>query len=115
MINVRASYFQEMERLAEYLITKKKISRIACFYQNDSYGFAGLQGIEKALAERGMKLVSTGSYERNTVAVMGGLKEIYKADPEAVILVGAYSACAEFIKLSKTKVNRDLLFRNNFV
>jgi len=112
VINVRASYFQEMERLAEYLITKRKISRIACFYQNDSYGFAGLQGIEKALAERGMKLVSTGSYERNTVAVMGGLKDIYKAEPEAVILVGAYSACAEFIKLSKTKINRDVLFCN---
>lgn len=111
VINVRASYFQEMERLAEYLITTKKISRIACFYQNDSYGFAGLQGIEIALAKRGMKLVSTGSYERNTVAVMGGLREIYKADPEAVILVGAYSACAEFIKLSKTKrVNPQVLF-----
>lgn len=112
VINVRASYFQEMERLAEYLITKKKITRISCFYQNDSYGFAGLKGVEIALAKRGMKLVSTGSYERNTVAVMGGLKEIYKAEPEAVILVGAYSACAEFIKLSKTKINRDVLFCN---
>ncbi len=112
VINVRPSYFQEMERLASYLIEKKNINRIACFYQNDSYGFAGLRGIEIALEKRGMKLVSTGSYERNTVAVMGGLQEIYKADPEAVILVGAYSACAEFIKLSKTKVDRDLLFCN---
>ena len=110
VINVRASYFQEMERLASYLIEKKKITRIACFYQNDSYGFAGLRGIEIALEKRGMRLVSTGSYERNTVAVMGGLKEIYKAEPEAVILVGAYAACAEFIKLSKTKVSPDLLF-----
>lgn len=112
VINVRPSYFQEMERLASYLIEQKKIKRIACFYQNDSYGFAGLRGIEIALQKRGMRLVSTDSYERNTVAVMGGLQEIYKAKPEAVILVGAYSACAEFIKLSKTKVDRDLLFCN---
>ncbi|HKJ65444.1 MAG TPA: ABC transporter substrate-binding protein [Desulfopila sp.] len=104
VINVRASYFQEMERLASYLIDEKKISRIACFYQNDSYGFAGLQGIREALAKRGMELVSTGSYERNTVAVMGGLRDVHRGDPEAIVLVGAYSACAEFIKLSKVKM-----------
>lgn len=112
VINVRASYFQEMERLAEYLVDQKGIRRIACFYQNDSYGFDGLRGIETALKKRGMHLVSTGSYERNTVAVMGGLQDVYKAEPEAVVLVGAYSACAEFIKLSRTKFNRDLLFCN---
>ncbi len=104
VINVRASYFQEMEKLASYLIEEKKISRIACFYQNDSYGYAGLQGIELALRKRGMQLVSKGTYERNTVAVMGGLRDVHKGKPEAIILVGAYSACAEFIKLSKTKV-----------
>lgn len=112
VINVRASYFQEMEKLASYLIDQKKISRLACFYQNDSYGYAGLRGIEIALAKRGMELVSKGSYERNTVAVMGALRDIYKEKPEAVILVGAYSACAEFIKLSRNKISEDVLFGN---
>lgn len=112
VINVRASYFQEMERLASYLIDNKKISRVSCFYQNDSYGFAGLRGIENALARRGMKLVSKGSYERNTVAVMGALRDIYKEEPEAVVLVGAYSACAEFIKLSRNKISQDVIFGN---
>lgn len=112
VINIRPSYFQEMERLADFLIKQRKIRRIACFYQNDSYGFAGLRGIQHALARRDMQLVSTGSYERNTVAVMGALQEIYQAEPEAVILVGAYSACAEFIKLSKTKIRDDILFCN---
>ncbi|MFT5700332.1 MAG: branched-chain amino acid transport system substrate-binding protein [Desulforhopalus sp.] len=112
VINVRASYFQEMERLASYLVDEKKIRRIACFYQNDSYGFAGLKGIEIALKKRSMSLVSKGSYERNTVAVMGGMRDIYKARPEAVILVGAYSACAEFIKLSKNKYSDDVTFCN---
>jgi len=112
VINVRASYFQEMEKLASYLIDKKKFTRIACFYQNDSYGFAGLEGIERALAKRGRQLVSKGSYERNTVAVMGAMREIYKAEPEAVVLVGAYSACAEFIKLSKNKIGKEIVFCN---
>lgn len=112
VINLRASYSQEMEHLAQYLIEKKKLKRIACFYQNDSYGFDGLRGIEEALKRRGMELVSKGSYERNTVAVMGGLQEILQAEPEAVVLVGAYSACAEFIKLSKNRGASDLIFCN---
>ena len=105
VINVRASYYQEMEKLASYLIDQRKLSRIACFFQNDSYGYAGLQGIEQALARRNMALVSKGSYERNTLAVMGSVQDIFQASPEAVVLVGAYPACAEFIKLSKTKIN----------
>lgn len=112
VINVRASYYQEMEQLADYLINQRHFSRISCFYQNDSYGYAGLKGIERALEKRGMQLVSKGTYERNTLAVMGGMKDIYRADPEAVVLVGAYPACAEFIKLSKTKINENLTFCN---
>jgi branched-chain amino acid transport system substrate-binding protein len=112
VINVRASYFQEMEKLASYLVDQKKLKRIACFYQNDSYGFSGLAGIQKALARRGMMLVSQGSYERNTVAVMGGIRDIFQEEPEAIILVGAYAACAEFIKLSKTKYGDATIFCN---
>ena len=112
VINVRASYFQEMERLVSYLTQVKKIKRIACFYQNDSYGFSGLKGMEIALKKRGMSLVSKGSYERNTVAVMGALRDINRADPEAIILVGAYSACAEFIKLSKSKIKKKQIYCN---
>lgn len=112
VINVRASYFQEMEKLASYLVDEKKFSKIACFYQNDSYGFSGLQGIQKALERRDMQLVSQGSYERNTVAVMGAVRDIYKELPEAIVLVGAYSACAEFIKLSKNKYAGDTIFGN---
>ena len=112
VINVRASYYQEMEALASYLVDSSGLQRIACFYQNDSYGFAGLEGIERALHKRDMQLVSRGSYERNTVAVMGGLQEIYRARPEAVILVGTYAACAEFIKLSKAKKPGTKIFGN---
>ncbi len=112
VVNVRASYFQEMEKLTSYLIDVKKARRIACFYQNDSYGFAGLNGIKLALKKRGMQLVAEGNYERNTVAVMGGLREIHKEEPDAIVLVGAYSACAEFIKLSKAKINRDIVYCN---
>jgi ABC-type branched-subunit amino acid transport system substrate-binding protein len=103
VVNIRASYYQEMEALASYFTDSLQLKRISCFYQNDSYGFAGLEGIKRALQKRKLQLISVGTYERNTVAVMGGLLEIFKEKPEAVILVGTYAACAEFIKLSKAK------------
>ncbi len=112
VINMRSSYYQEMEALVSHLTDTLAMQRISCFYQNDSYGFAGLKGVELALRKRGMQLASTGSYERNTIAVMGGVQSIYKADPEAVILVGTYGACSEFIKLSKAKHPGKRIFGN---
>lgn len=112
MINVRASYSQEMERLVEYLVETKKFTRIACFYQNDSYGYSGLGAIKDALQKRDMKLIAESGYERNTVAVMGAVREIHVGHPEAIVMVGAYSACAEFIKLSKTKFSKETIFCN---
>ena len=52
VINIRASYDDETEALVEYLTAKRAFSRIAVFYQNDSFGLAGLSGTEKALTRR---------------------------------------------------------------
>jgi ABC-type branched-subunit amino acid transport system substrate-binding protein len=53
-----------------------------------------------------MKLVAEGTYERNTTAVKTALLAIRKADPEAVVMVGTYKPCAEFIKLAhRLKLN----------
>jgi len=116
VINLRGSYFQEMEKLAQYLIDKKKLKKIACFYQNDGYGQAGLLGIQKALTKRKMKLVATGTYERNTVAVKSAILSIRKARPDAVVMVGAYKPCAEFIKLArKTGMGKTVFCNISFV
>ena len=112
VINVRGSYYQEMEKLTQYLVDKKKLNKIACFYQNDGYGQAGLNGIKIALEKRGIELVATGTYERNTVAIKSALLKIRKAQPEAVIMVGAYKPCAEFIKLAKKLKMTDTLYCN---
>lgn len=98
VINIRGSYYQEMETVVSYFVDRLKLSRITCFYKNNSYGRSGLDGARAALDKRGMKLISTGTYERNTVAVLGGTNGIYKAGPQPVLLVGTYTACAEFIK-----------------
>lgn len=101
VVNVRASYFEETETMVERLTKDLGVKKIAIFYQDDAYGKAGLAGVQKALDKRSMKLVGEGTYERNTTAVKTGLLAIRKADPEAVIMIGAYAPSAEFIKLAK--------------
>jgi len=112
VFNVRGSHDQETERLAQYLVDKRGLKRIACFYQDDSYGQEGLRGIETALNKRGLRLVAKGTYKRNTVAVKSGLLSIRKKNADAVVMAGAYKPCAEFIKLAKKIGMKDTLYCN---
>src|SRR5262249_24554114 len=87
------------------------VSKIAIFYQDDAFGRAGLAGVQKAVEKRSMQLAAEGTFERNTTAVKGALLAIKKASPEAVIMVGPYKPCAEFIKLAR-QVKLDATFVN---
>jgi branched-chain amino acid transport system substrate-binding protein len=111
VINVRASYFQETETMVEHLTQDLGVTKIAIFYQDDAFGQAGLAGVKRALDKRKMALVAEGTYERNTIAVKSALLSIKKAEPEAVIMIGAYQPCAEFIKLAR-QIKLDAVFVN---
>jgi len=102
IVNIRASYFQETEVMVAHLTKDRGFGRIAILYQDDAFGRAGLEGTQRALRNRGMELAAEGTFERNTVAVKGALLEIRKAAPQAVIMIGPYKPCAEFIKLART-------------
>lgn len=111
VINVRASYDQETEAWIERLTGDLGLSRIAILYQDDSFGRAGLKGVTKALEKRGLKPVAEGTYMRGTTAVKRALLAIRKGSPQAVVMVGAYKPCAEFIKLAHT-IKLDTIFVN---
>lgn len=111
VINVRASYDQETEAWIERLTGDLGLSRIAILYQDDSFGRAGLKGVTKALEKRGLKPVAEGTYMRGTTAVKRALLAIRKGSPQAVVMVGAYKPCAEFVKLAHT-IKLDAIFVN---
>lgn len=96
VINVRASYFQETERITAWLADEQGIDRIAILYQDDSFGRAGLTGMRQALARRGLEVVSEGVYPRNTTAVKRALLAIRQGAPAAVVIVGTYAPSAAF-------------------
>lgn len=110
--NVRASYFQETEEHVRQLVDGLGKKNIAVFYQSDSYGRAGLNGVLKAMQKRGLNISAEGTYERNTANVFEAVDDIKRVHPQAVIMIGAYKACAAFIKEAKAVGMQDTLFLN---
>ena len=111
VINIRASYDAETEAWVKHLTEDLKIKKIAIFYQDDAFGRAGLSGFKKAMDKRGMEIAAEGTFERNTVAVKSALLTLKRAEPEAVVMVGPYKPCAEFIKLAR-KIDFNPVFVN---
>jgi len=98
--HVRASYFDETAEIVKQL-TSVGINRIGVFYQNDAYGKAGLEGVNRALKPLALAPVGLGTVERNTVAVDAAVKSILEKKPDAIVQISAYTSCAAFIKAAR--------------
>ena len=105
VLNVRASYYQETEEMVARLTEDLGITRIAVLYQDDAYGKTGLRGAEQALQRRELELVASGSYPRNTIAVKSATLNIAAAEPDAVIMIGAYAPVARSIELLRRDID----------
>ena len=106
VVNIRASYGAEAEAWVKHLTEDLHVRSIAIFYQDDVFGRDGLAGVKLALAKRHMELTAEGTFERNTRAVGSAVRTLKRTEPEAVVMVGTYGPCAEFIKLAhKTGFN----------
>jgi ABC-type branched-subunit amino acid transport system substrate-binding protein len=114
VFHVRASYFDETERMVQHL-TSLGLKKIAVFYQNDAYGKTGLDGVERALARRQLKPVATATVERNTVDVKKALDTLLPGQPEAIVQISAYKACAAFIRQARAKGYGGQFFNVSFV
>ncbi|MBF9000146.1 ABC transporter substrate-binding protein [Vibrio sp. CAIM 722] len=117
VINYRASYAEETAAMVKNLLANGiKPEEIAFFTQNDGYGDAGYNGAVKALKAEGFNDVDKlahGRYTRNTTNVEQALGTILDAEvePKAIIMVGAYAPCAEFIRQAKQDFD-DMIFLN---
>jgi ABC-type branched-subunit amino acid transport system substrate-binding protein len=102
VVNVRGSFNQEMEKLAVYLADNRGLSRIACFYRDDAYGAAGLSAIELALGKRGLELVGSSTFTDDTPAIENGVADIGLTKPDAVVMVGEATTCADLVMKAKS-------------
>jgi len=112
VVNLRNSYYAETQALVEFLVDKYKYKKIAVFYQNDSYGKAGYDGVKRAMDSVGLEIVAQGRYRRNTLSYRNALYNIKLAKPEAIIMIGAYKAVSSFIKSAKKEGLENTKFCN---
>ena len=98
--NLRASYAQETAGLVDNFVAVGR-RRIAVFYQADAYGRSGWSGVRAALARHGETIVGEATYKRGTkfTNIMRAQVDILKqVNPDAVICIGSYAACAAFAR-----------------
>jgi branched-chain amino acid transport system substrate-binding protein len=114
IFNVRASYFDETERIVDHL-ARSGVKKFAVFYQNDAYGQAGLEGVKRALARRNLTWVATGTVERNTTDVAPAVKAIAATQPEATVMISAYTSTAEFVRQMRKAGSISQFFTVSFV
>lgn len=97
IFHVRAGYGDETEHMVQQ-VTTLGMKRVAVMYQDDGFGKAGLQGVERALAKRGLTLSAAAPYERNTDKVDEAVKTIRASDAQAVIMISVNKPTSAFIQ-----------------
>ena len=114
VFHLRASYYDETALIVKQL-TSLGLKKIAVFYQNDSYGMAGLEGVKRALTAQGLAPVALGTVERNTVDVAKAIGTIVPSMPDAVVQISAYKSCAAFIREARKAGYGGTFFNVSFV
>ena len=114
IFNVRASYYDETEKIVEQLVSTGN-RKIAVFYQDDAYGQAGLKGVQIAMDKRNMKIAALGKVERNTVKVEEAVKAINAAQPDGVVMISAYTSIAQFVREMKAAGSKTQFYNVSFV
>lgn len=100
VFNLRASYHQETEGLVNNMVNIGR-KKIAVFYQADAYGRSGWNGVRMTLAKYGLRIVGEATYKRGTKyseSLKNQVEILKKTGADAVISIGAYAACAAFIR-----------------
>ena len=113
-IHVRASYFDETAAIVKQ-VTSVGTRKVAVFYQNDAYGKTGLEGVQRALKALNMEAAAVGTVERNSTEMAQALKDILAVKPEAIVQIGAYKACATFIRLARQQGYGSNFYNVSFV
>ncbi|QJR14409.1 ABC transporter substrate-binding protein [Usitatibacter palustris] len=93
VFNVRPSYRSEAEKLAQFLIQLGK-RRVVLIHVNDSFGEDVATGIVAGLAESKLAPLGVHKFDRKTVDIGKAVPDVKRANPDAIVLVGAGAAVA---------------------
>jgi len=104
VFNVRTSYRLETKAAVDAFVAMGR-KKIGIFVQDDAYGASGRDGIKRALAEHSLQIAADTTYPRGQlfdVANSEQVKVLAAAAVDAIIMVGAYQACAGMVRDLRT-------------
>lgn len=93
VFNVRTAYRAEAVKLAHLLAALGK-SRVVVVHVDDSFGEDVVQGLLSGLRERDLAPVGVHKFDRKAVDVERSVPAVKRADPDAVVIIGAGQAVA---------------------
>ncbi|KWR87258.1 ABC transporter substrate-binding protein [Cupriavidus sp. IDO] len=100
VFHVRAGDNEETAAILRQIQTTG-LKRIAVVYNDDDYGKAGLEGLERALKaspDSGVQIVAREGVIRNTMEIGDAMQGTMKASPDAVVMISAYRTAGAFVK-----------------
>ena len=108
VFHVRASYNDETAAIVQQIHTTG-LKRVAVVYNDDAYGKAGLDGVQRALkvpANQGVSLAAQATVVRNTTDVKGAIGTVLAQKPDAIVIISAYQTVAAQVKSAHEQGNR---------
>jgi branched-chain amino acid transport system substrate-binding protein len=102
VLNVRAGYAEEAERLVEHLATIG-LKRIAVAYQGNSFGKEVLHSTEGSLRRHRLDQVVAAAVQNDASDAASAAKAIAAANPEAVVLALAGKPTVGFVKAIRSE------------
>ena len=103
VFNIRASYRQEMAALVERFWALGARS-FGVYSQADAYGRSGTDGVARALAQRGARIVAETTYQRGARFdddMSAAVNALRRAGVDAVLCTGAYQGCGAFVRTAR--------------
>ncbi|MBF6991049.1 ABC transporter substrate-binding protein [Cupriavidus sp. IK-TO18] len=100
VFHVRAGYSDEATAILRQIQTTG-LKRVAVVYNDDAYGKAELEELERAVksaADSGVRLVAREAVVRNTMEIGDAMQGVLKASPDTVVMISAYRTAGAFVK-----------------
>ncbi len=113
VLNLRASYIQEINVLVDHIVRVKGKRRFGIIYQEDAFGRSVLRDYEKVLTKNhGIPILAKTTFSRNTHAVYASFFPMMKADLDSILIVGTNETNYKIINLARA-LGHDNIFMAN--
>jgi methyl-accepting chemotaxis protein len=98
VVNIRASYAQEVEALVAHFTRERGTKRFGLLFQGDAFGQTIKGALERALKDRPAELVAAASYQRVSGDVRPATETLAASEAEVIVMGSTSAPSAAFVK-----------------